>query len=50
MDENKEKLTGSNPNANGQNDYREEMEELARIFKEELDKTTAEAEPPVIVK
>lgn len=39
MDENKEKLTGGN-----QNDYREEMEELARIFKEELDKTTAEAE------
>ena len=44
MDENKEKLTGGNQNANVQNDYREEMEELARIFKEELDKTTAEAE------
>lgn len=29
---------------NGANDYREEMEELARIFKEELDKTIEEAE------
>ena len=31
---------------NGANDYREEMEELARIFKEELDKTIEEAESP----
>ncbi len=29
---------------NGANDYREEMEELARIFKEELDKTIEESE------
>ncbi len=29
---------------NGLGDYREEMEELARIFKEELDKTVEEAE------
>ena len=29
---------------NGAGDYREEMEELARIFKEELDKATEEAE------
>lgn len=31
---------------NGAGDYREEMEELARIFKEELDKATEEAENP----
>lgn len=34
---------------NGANDYREEMEELARIFKEELDKTIEEAESPTEV-
>lgn len=30
--------------SNGSSDYREEMEELARIFKEELDKTIEESE------
>lgn len=41
MDENKEKLTG---NGDSQENVREEMEELAKVFKEELDKAKAEAE------
>lgn len=41
MDENKEKLTGSSPDAE---DIKDEMEELAKVFKEELDKAKKEAE------
>lgn len=40
MDENKEKLTGAPDNE----DIRNEMEDLARIFKEELDKAVKDAE------
>lgn len=40
MDENKEKLTGTPEN----DDIRNEMEDLARIFKEELDKAVKDAE------
>lgn len=41
MDENKEKLTGSSPDAEN---IKDEMEELAKVFKEELDKAKKEAE------
>ena len=41
MDENKEKLAGSSPDAE---DIKDEMEELAKVFKEELDKAKKEAE------
>lgn len=41
MDENKEKLTGSAPDAD---EIHDEMEELAKVFKEELDKAKKEAE------
>lgn len=41
MDENKEKLSGSSPDAE---DIKDEMEELAKVFKEELDKAKKEAE------
>ncbi len=37
-------MSEKNKKNNGSSDYREEMEELARIFKEELDKTIEEAE------
>lgn len=37
-------MSDKNKLNNESNDYREEMEELARIFKEELDKATEEAE------
>lgn len=37
-------MSDKNKPNNQSNDYREEMEELARIFKEELDKATEEAE------
>lgn len=40
LNDKKEKLTGEAP----KDDYREEMEELARIFKEELDKAVSDAE------
>ena len=41
MDENKEKLSdGQEPNVES-DDIQQEMEDLARIFKEELDKTKA---------
>lgn len=40
MNDKKEKL----PNGAPQDDYHEEMEELARIFKEELDKAVSDAE------
>ena len=41
MDENKEKLTGSSPDAEN---IKDEMEELAKVFKEELEKAKQEAE------
>ena len=41
MDENKEKLTGSSPD---EENIKNEMEELAKVFKEELDKAKKEAE------
>lgn len=44
MDENKEKLSGSSPDADSIHD---EMEELAKVFKEELAKAKQEAENPV---
>ncbi|MBR5246060.1 MAG: hypothetical protein IKV25_01655 [Clostridia bacterium] len=43
MDENKEKLDGQQPDVET-DDLKQEMEDLARIFKEELDKTKQEAE------
>ena len=44
MDENKEKLSGGQePNVEAE-ELQQEMEDLARIFKEELDKTKKEAE------
>ena len=47
-DENKEKLSGTEPeDQNG--DYREEMEELARVFKEELDKAIKDAEEAAVM-
>ena len=48
MDENKEKLTGAEPESEG-GDYREEMEELARVFKEELDKAVKDAEEAAVM-
>lgn len=48
MDENKEKLTDQEPK-NPDNDYREEMEELARVFKEELDKAVKDAEEAAVM-
>ena len=45
MDENKEKLNNEeNTSPDPENDIQQEMEDLARIFKEELDKTKKEAE------
>ncbi len=41
MDENKEKLTGSSPDEEA---IKDEMEELAKVFKAELDKAKSEAE------
>ncbi len=41
MDENKEKLSGSSPDAES---IKDEMEELAKVFKAELDKAKSEAE------
>lgn len=41
MADNKEKLTGETPETEN---YRDEMEELARIFKEELDKAVQESQ------
>ncbi len=42
MDENKEKLSGGN--SGNPDDYREEMEDLAKVFQEELAKAKQEAE------
>lgn len=42
MDENKEKLSGSNPD--DADSIKDEMEELAKVFKEELDKAKNESE------
>ena len=41
MDENKEKLSGGTPDAES---IKDEMEELAKVFKQELDKAKSEAE------
>ena len=41
MDENKEKISGSSPNME---EIKDEMEELAKVFKQELDKAKSEAE------
>ncbi len=45
MDENKEKLSGANPTPEDtQESIKDEMEELAKVFKEELEKAKNEAE------
>ncbi len=49
MDENKEKLNDSQDTDAEKNELKQEMEDLARIFKEELDKTKKEAEEDLAI-
>lgn len=50
MDENKEKLNNEeNTSPKPEDDIQQEMEDLARIFKEELDKTKKEAEEDLAI-
>lgn len=44
MDENKEKSSGVTPESQDRDTYRDEMDELVRVFKEELDKAIQDAE------
>lgn len=45
---NKDKLSGTEPE-NSASDYKEEMEELARVFKEELDKAVKDAQEAAVM-
>ena len=50
MDENKEKLNGGQDTDTQPDELQQEMEDLARIFKEELDKSKKEAEESLAIK